>query len=134
MSVYTATLLEDLARREAVADMMRAGDWMGVMKTFQGGEERRDPLLLWIRPTISCLNFIKQELERLSLNTISSVGCGNGTLGEISHLLSVLSLTSHCTRVAPAGGCPAESEGVRGQQVVVGGSQQYSSLHRHTVL
>ena len=82
MSVYTATLVEDLARREAVADMMRAGDWRGVIQTFQGGEDRRDPLLVWIRPSLACLNFIKQELAGLGLNSISSVGCGNGTLGE----------------------------------------------------
>ena len=54
----------------------------GVIQTFQGGEDSRDPLLVWIRPTIACLNFIKQELARLGLNSISSVGCGNGTLGE----------------------------------------------------
>ena len=34
-SVYTATLLEDQARRAEVADMMRAGDWRGVINTFQ---------------------------------------------------------------------------------------------------
>ena len=43
-SYNTATLLEDLARREAVADMMRAGDWRGVIQTFQVGEDSRDPL------------------------------------------------------------------------------------------
>ena len=80
--VYTATLVEDLARRQVVADMMRAGDWRGVIQTFQGGEDSRDPLLVWIRPTLACLDFIKQELARLSLMEISSVGCGNGTLGE----------------------------------------------------
>ena len=95
MGVYTATLVEDLARREAVADMMKAGDWRGVIETFQGGEEGRDPLLVWIRPTMACLNFIKQELSRLRLDSISSVGCGNGTLGKTSHLLSLLSRLVH---------------------------------------
>ena len=82
MSVYTATLLEDMARREEVAAMMRAGDWRAVIKTFEGGEKRRDPLLVWIRPSILCLNFIKSSLSLLGLNSISSVGCGNGLLGK----------------------------------------------------
>ena len=82
MSVYTASLLEDLARREKVAAMMRAGDWRAVINTFQGGEEARDPLLVWIKPSLSCLNFIKAELSKLSLTSISSVGCGNGLLGR----------------------------------------------------
>ena len=98
MGVYTATLVEDLARREAVADMMKAGDWRGVIETFQGGEEGRDPLLVWIRPTMACLNFIKQELSRLRLDSISSVGCGNGTLGNTSHLLSLLSRSTPSLR------------------------------------
>ena len=82
MSVYTATLLEDQARRARVADMMRAGDWRGVINTFQGGELDRDPLLVWIRPSIDLLLFIKEELRQLGLNSLSSVGCGNGALGK----------------------------------------------------
>ena len=71
MSVYTATLQEDLARREKVAAMMRAGDWRAVINTFQGGEEARDPLLVWIKPSLSCLNFIKVELSKSSMNYVT---------------------------------------------------------------
>ena len=75
MSVYTATLLEDQARRERVAAMMRAGDWRAVIHTFQGGEKDRDPLLVWIRPSVICLNFIKSSLALLGLSSISDTGC-----------------------------------------------------------
>ena len=91
--VYTATLVEDLARREAVADMMRAGDWRGVIKTFhcEEGEDTRDPLLVWIRPSLACLKFISSCVRGLGLSSVSSVGCGNGTLGEINPLSSLSS-------------------------------------------
>ena len=41
MSVYTANYVADKQRREAVVEMMRAGDWRGVMDSFHGGEEAR---------------------------------------------------------------------------------------------
>ena len=41
MSVYTANYVEDKQRREAVVEMMRAGDWRGVIHSFHGGEEAR---------------------------------------------------------------------------------------------
>ena len=41
MSVYTANYVEEKQRREAVVEMMRAGDWRGVIHSFHGGEEAR---------------------------------------------------------------------------------------------
>ena len=80
--VYTANYLEDKARREAVVEMMRRGDWRGVMDSFHGGEEARDPLLVWVRPSITALDFIKKQINGLGLDSIASIGCGCGTLGE----------------------------------------------------
>ena len=74
MSVYTSNYLEDKARRETVAEMMRVGDWRGVMDSFHGGEHARDPLLVWIRPSLQCLQFIKQQINSLGINSISSIG------------------------------------------------------------
>ena len=82
MSVYTANYLEDKARREAVVEMMRQGDWRGVMDSFHGGEEARDPLLVWVRPSLAALDFIKMQIRGLGLDSIASIGCGCGTLGE----------------------------------------------------
>ena len=81
MPPYTANYLEDKARRESVADMMRIGDWRKVMDSFHGGEEARDPLLVWIRPSLQSLNFIKQQINGFGLNSIASIGCGCGTYG-----------------------------------------------------
>lgn len=80
MSVYTANYLEEKKRRDDVVEMMRMGNWRGVMDTFHSGEESRDPLLVWIRPTVHCLNFIKQQINSLGVNSISSIGCGCGLL------------------------------------------------------
>ena len=81
MPPYTANYLEDKARRESVAEMMRIGDWRKVMDSFHGGEEARDPLLVWIRPSLQSLNFIKQQINGFGLNSIASIGCGCGTYG-----------------------------------------------------
>jgi len=67
-------------RKEKVLEMMKNGDWKKVIQEFQGVDEYREPLLLWIRPTLACLTFIQQEIEKLGLSSVSSVGCGCGTL------------------------------------------------------
>ena len=82
MSVYTANYLEEKARREGVVEMMKQGEWRGVMDSFHGGEEARDPLLVWVRPSLTALDFIKKQINGLGLNSIASIGCGCGTLGE----------------------------------------------------
>ena len=52
--------LEKKERIAGVVEMMRARDWRGVIQHFQGGEEAREPLLIWVRPTESCLRFIAE--------------------------------------------------------------------------
>ena len=47
-------------RKEAVVEMMRAGDWRAVLAEFNT-EQYREPLLLWIRPNLSCLEFLRAE-------------------------------------------------------------------------
>ena len=66
-------------KKEAVVELMRSGDWLGVLQQFNS-EEYREPLLLWIRPSLSSLEFIRDSLSSLHLTTVSSVGCGCGTL------------------------------------------------------
>ena len=49
-------------RKEAVLELMRAGDWLGVLQQFSC-EEYREPLLVWIKPSLSCLEFIREGLS-----------------------------------------------------------------------
>ena len=50
------------------------------MFLVKGIDEYREPLLVWIRPTLASLTFIQQQVNKLGLGSISSVGCGCGTL------------------------------------------------------
>ena len=76
MSVYTANYVEDKQRREAVVEMMRAGDWRGVIDSFHGGEEAR-----WA--------------HGISLFTISQYAFWN-----ISIYQNLSSCSSHCSPFA----------------------------------
>ena len=85
-------------RKEKVIQLMENGDWRAVIQEFgvsnedeeisqrfqtcfmQGEDKYREPLLVWIRPTLPSLTFIKEQVNRLGLSGISSVGCGCGTL------------------------------------------------------
>jgi len=72
-----------LERKERIAnimELMQNDNWTAVLKYFQGEEEYHEPLLVWVRPTLECLKFIKEELVKLDIDTISSVGCGCGFL------------------------------------------------------
>ena len=48
-------------RKEKVVEMMRNGEWRGVIKEFHGDDKYREPLLVWIRPTLHCLEFIRNS-------------------------------------------------------------------------
>ena len=67
-------------RKEKLIEMMKAGNWRGVLAEFTEDFCYREPLLVWIKPSLGCLQFIAAELGRLGLDNLSSVGCGCGTL------------------------------------------------------
>ena len=82
-------------RKEKVLQLIQKGDWRAVIQEYEvstcviylvmmcmvkGIDEYREPLLVWIRPTLACLTFIQQQLSMVGLDTVSSVGCGCGTL------------------------------------------------------
>lgn len=52
-------------RKEKVVEMMRNGDWRQVIKEFHGDDKYREPLLVWIRPTLHCLEFIRNSANAL---------------------------------------------------------------------
>ena len=72
-------------RKDKVVEMMKQGDWRRVIQEFQGEDHYREPLLVWIRPSVSSLEFVKIELTKLGLTHVSSVGCGCGTLEWLLH-------------------------------------------------
>ena len=72
-------------RKDKVVEMMKQGDWRRVIQEFQGEDQYREPLLVWIRPSVSSLEFVKIELTKLGLTHVSSVGCGCGTLEWLLH-------------------------------------------------
>ena len=49
-------------RKEAVVELMKAGDWRAVLDQFTADEKYREPLLVWIRPSLGCLEFIRPEI------------------------------------------------------------------------
>lgn len=51
-----------------------------MVQEFQGDEDYREPLLVWIKPSLSSLSFIQTQMSKIGLTHISSVGCGCGTL------------------------------------------------------
>ena len=77
---HTEDYFSKKERKEKVVKRMEEGDWEGVLQEFQSTDEYREPLLLWIRPTLASLYFIKEQIDYLGLAGISSVGCGCGTL------------------------------------------------------
>ena len=82
-------------RKEAVVEMMRAGDWRAVLEEVKTDEKYREPLLVWIRPSLGCLEFIRRELSALDLTCISSVGCGCGTLEWLLSAATGLTVTGY---------------------------------------
>ena len=67
-------------RKDKLVEMMKAGNWRGVLAEFSEDSYYREPLLVWIKPSSSCLEFIEAEVRQLGLSHLSSVGCGCGTL------------------------------------------------------
>ncbi|KAK7028959.1 hypothetical protein SK128_001474 [Halocaridina rubra] len=46
------------------------------------GSERRtwDPLLLWVKPSLCCLQFLASNVREADVGAVASVGCGTGLL------------------------------------------------------
>ena len=56
-------------RMQKVYDMMREGEWKEVCKEFQGEDEYRETLLLWVRPSqVDQILPIRRQILRSALN------------------------------------------------------------------
>ena len=73
-------------RMQKVYDLMREGEWKEVCEEFQGEDEYRETLLLWVRPsqvdqihistntkpnTQECLEWIGTKLHQLNISSVS---------------------------------------------------------------
>ena len=61
---------ERQSRKQEVLDCMREDNWKGVLEHFnRPNEGYREPLLVWIRPSVEAIKFIEYELKRLIFTT-----------------------------------------------------------------
>jgi len=78
--VFEMGYLERKEKIGQIMELMQKENWSGVLQHFEGDDGYQEPLLVWVRPTLECLKFIKEEMNKLSIDNISSVGCGCGFL------------------------------------------------------
>ena len=58
---------ERLEKKQAVLKCMEAGDWQGVLGHFEEPRGYHEPLLVWIRPDLHTLHFIRDTLHTLGI-------------------------------------------------------------------
>ena len=51
-----------LERKKAILSFMENGDWKKVLDFYDKNEKYREPLLVWIRPSLDSLQFIEKCL------------------------------------------------------------------------
>ena len=80
-------MMRKTTRIHKVYDLMREGEWKEVCKEFQGEDEYRETLLLWVRPSQvkevslepshqsstaqECLEWIGTKLQQLNISSVS---------------------------------------------------------------
>ena len=55
-------------RKQRMIDLMETGDWAKILKEFDDDRSYREPLRVWVRPSLPMLKFIKDEVMKLKLN------------------------------------------------------------------
>ena len=48
-----------LERKKFILELMEAGDWRGVVEQFDADKNYREPLLVWLKPSIEMLKFLE---------------------------------------------------------------------------
>ena len=51
-----------LERKKVILNFMENGDWQSVLDRYDKSDKYREPLLVWIRPSLDCLQFIEKCL------------------------------------------------------------------------
>ena len=61
---------EKQERKRRVLDLMAANDWRGVLAQYDTEEKYREPLLVWIRPSLEMLQFVEHTLLSLGISKV----------------------------------------------------------------
>ncbi len=57
-------------RKRKVLDLMEKEDWRGVLREFDSDDKYREPLLVWIRPSLEMLSFVEATLLSLGISKV----------------------------------------------------------------
>ena len=68
MNEYDPYLRQEKKRQ--MLSLMEAGDWRSILKEFDDDQEYREPLLVWVRPSIEMLKFIQEELSEKQITKV----------------------------------------------------------------
>jgi hypothetical protein len=72
-----------LERKQKMISLMEIGDWKSVLTEFDSDDGYREPLLVWIRPSLEMLKFIEEEIFKLSITKANLSDTSVSTLFEI---------------------------------------------------
>ena len=73
--------LERKSLKEEMLSLVTTGDWKSVLRRYDDLDmDYHEPLLVWVQPSLSLLEFLAAQVSQLGLSGILSVGCGCGFL------------------------------------------------------
>uniref|UniRef100_A0A0K2TUM3 Uncharacterized protein n=1 Tax=Lepeophtheirus salmonis TaxID=72036 RepID=A0A0K2TUM3_LEPSM len=70
------TELDFLTRRALKSELitlMEKGDWRKILQFYEERDDYREPLLLWIRPSLEILQYLEFELHSYGLSKVFPV-------------------------------------------------------------
>jgi len=66
-------------KKRRMISFMETGDWRSILKEFDDDQDYREPLLVWIRPSLEMLKFIQEELLKMQITkAVLCTSCFNG--------------------------------------------------------
>ena len=54
-------------RKEKLVEMMKVGNWRQVLGEFTEDPSYREPLLVWVKPSLACLEWLADQVRRLMI-------------------------------------------------------------------
>lgn len=57
-------------RKQKMIDYMRDKNWNKILEEFDADEAFREPLLVWIRPSLDLMHFLRDTLLQLDINKV----------------------------------------------------------------
>jgi hypothetical protein len=60
-----------LEKKNKILNLMESGDWQSVLEQYDKPENYREPLLVWLRPSLEMLKFVENCLiEKLNIQKV----------------------------------------------------------------